>query len=549
VRIGAGGALDAAGVVAAVRDDHGQRGGVGGLRNVQPGRAPRGVRPGRFVSEQFIILKGAFSMLTYQVSTNPYFGTYTLAAGERRATVRVAETFLALSARALPANPAARAKVRERFAVQAAQAEYALLTRALEDVLGRVARAGKDPAAFGVQLRVCARLVAQGLGGGDAPAELAQPQRAVQALLAKLGAVQVTLAPQPQKMLCERHDDGRGNEKLRWYAARVGDTEYDPAGGSREPAAVKSLGEQARSYRCTPQANVVWKQMRQGGLPAAACRLTDYEIRFTTSESFDPEGRTHRRGKYEIATRDGRTSETVQLYFGYRRTRAEAEYDTAIAALKDLHGRLAAAGATSARFSLAVRCDSALVAAQIAARAWTATSGALVQRHAELAELLRFRSVSGVAMARRAVFSVATAEVASGAPELEAEPAAAACRLPAAEFLVTFAAAGRGKQRHGAYVVRAASGETVAEDTLLLEGVTQGQAEYDTAIAAMQALALRVAQQDLAPADVALRVQGPELIAGQLGGGRWQARYGERYQRVAELAASYGRVVAERGEG
>jgi hypothetical protein len=50
--------------------------------------------------------------------------------------------------------------------------------------------------------------------------------------------------------------------------------------------------------------------------------------------------------------------------------------------------------------------------------------------------------------------------------------------------------------------------------------VTQGEAECDTAIAAMQALAQRLAQQDLAPADVALRVQGSALVAGQLGGGR-----------------------------
>src|SRR5687768_7816226 len=103
-------------------------------------------------------------MLTYKLFTNPFYGMYTIKAGERSVTVRAAEV---LTTPELPADADLRAKVRQNFTVQAAQAEYKLLALALEDVLGRLAKAGKAAQTFGVSVRVCVELVTRQLEGAD----------------------------------------------------------------------------------------------------------------------------------------------------------------------------------------------------------------------------------------------------------------------------------------------------------------------------------------------------------------------------------------------
>ena len=67
-------------------------------------------------------------------------------------------------------------------------------------------------------------------------------------------------------------------------------------------------------------------------------------------------------GSYVLCTRDGR-KETIRLDLGTA-TNNEAEYQTLIAAVKDLVGRIQRAGKSPSGFSLLVHTDSQLMVGQ-----------------------------------------------------------------------------------------------------------------------------------------------------------------------------------------
>jgi len=68
-------------------------------------------------------------------------------------------------------------------------------------------------------------------------------------------------------------------------------------------------------------------------------------------------------GSYVLSTRDGR-KETIRLDLGTA-TNNEAEYQTLIAALTDLSGRIHRAGKTPSAYSLLVHTDSQLMVGQL----------------------------------------------------------------------------------------------------------------------------------------------------------------------------------------
>ena len=68
-------------------------------------------------------------------------------------------------------------------------------------------------------------------------------------------------------------------------------------------------------------------------------------------------------GSYVLSTRDGQ-KEIVRLNLGTA-TNNEAEYQTLIAALKDLTGRIQRAGKSASQYSLLVHTDSQLVVGQL----------------------------------------------------------------------------------------------------------------------------------------------------------------------------------------
>ena len=69
-------------------------------------------------------------------------------------------------------------------------------------------------------------------------------------------------------------------------------------------------------------------------------------------------------GSYVLSTRDGR-KETIRLDLGTA-TNNEAEYQTLIAALKDLSDRIQRAGKSPSGYSLLVHTDSQLMVGQLA---------------------------------------------------------------------------------------------------------------------------------------------------------------------------------------
>ena len=68
-------------------------------------------------------------------------------------------------------------------------------------------------------------------------------------------------------------------------------------------------------------------------------------------------------GSYVLSTRDGR-KETIRLDLGTA-TNNEAEYQTLIAALKDLSGRIQRAGKAPSGYSLLLHTDSQLMVGQL----------------------------------------------------------------------------------------------------------------------------------------------------------------------------------------
>jgi ribonuclease HI len=98
-------------------------------------------------------------------------------------------------------------------------------------------------------------------------------------------------------------------------------------------------------------------------------------------------------GSYVITrVRDG-AKRLERLTLGEDYTNNEAEYDTLIAALRDLIGRIENAGRRPEEFSLEIRGDSALVINQLQRR-WRAREPRMAERRDRCLQLLqRFRSV------------------------------------------------------------------------------------------------------------------------------------------------------------
>ena len=99
-------------------------------------------------------------------------------------------------------------------------------------------------------------------------------------------------------------------------------------------------------------------------------------------------------GSYAITRlQDGaRRLERLDLGEGY--TNNEAEYDTLIAALEDLIGRIEKAGRRPEEFSIEIRGDSALVINQVSGR-WKAKEPRMEERRDRCRELLaRFKAVT-----------------------------------------------------------------------------------------------------------------------------------------------------------
>jgi ribonuclease HI len=98
-------------------------------------------------------------------------------------------------------------------------------------------------------------------------------------------------------------------------------------------------------------------------------------------------------GSYVITrVRDG-AQRLERLTFGDGYTNNEAEYDTLIAALQELLGRIEKAGRQPAEFSLEVRGDSALVIKQLQG-GWKAREPRMAERRDRCLQLLRrFKAV------------------------------------------------------------------------------------------------------------------------------------------------------------
>lgn len=96
-------------------------------------------------------------------------------------------------------------------------------------------------------------------------------------------------------------------------------------------------------------------------------------------------------GSYALIRRDGK-SQVVRLDLGEEMTNNEAEYDTLIAGLEDLIGRIERAGRNPAEFTVEVRGDSKLVLNQVQGT-WKAKEPRLRERRNRVRNLLsRFRA-------------------------------------------------------------------------------------------------------------------------------------------------------------
>jgi ribonuclease HI len=97
-------------------------------------------------------------------------------------------------------------------------------------------------------------------------------------------------------------------------------------------------------------------------------------------------------GSYALLTRDGHKA-IQRLSLGEYVTNNEAEYDTLIAALRDLIGQIEASGRAPSAYTLEVRGDSALVLKQVGGE-WKARDARMRARRDQVCALLnRFKSV------------------------------------------------------------------------------------------------------------------------------------------------------------
>lgn len=119
--------------------------------------------------------------------------------------------------------------------------------------------------------------------------------------------------------------------------------------------------------------------------PAARRDGPDYLIVFDGGSRGNP-GQGY--GSYAITRLQDGASRLERLEFGGGYTNNEAEYDTLIAALKDLVHRIEEAGRQPNEFSLEIRGDSALVINQVQGR-WKAKEARMAERRDRTRELLR----------------------------------------------------------------------------------------------------------------------------------------------------------------
>jgi ribonuclease HI len=116
--------------------------------------------------------------------------------------------------------------------------------------------------------------------------------------------------------------------------------------------------------------------------------MSDYVIVFDGGSLGNP-GAGY--GSYALMTRGGQKN-VRRLDFGDNVTNNEAEYDTLIAALRDLIGRIEAAGHDPQAYTLEVRGDSSLVLKQVEGE-WKARDERMRARRNQARELLdRFKS-------------------------------------------------------------------------------------------------------------------------------------------------------------
>jgi ribonuclease HI len=126
-------------------------------------------------------------------------------------------------------------------------------------------------------------------------------------------------------------------------------------------------------------------------MPAAGPRPADYVLTFDGGSKGNP-GLGY--GSYAIVrTQDG-ARRIERLEFGDDYTNNEAEYDTLIAGLRDLIGRIEEAGRNPQEFAIEVRGDSALVIHQLEGK-WKVKEARMRGRRDECFRLLRrFGSVA-----------------------------------------------------------------------------------------------------------------------------------------------------------
>jgi len=130
--------------------------------------------------------------------------------------------------------------------------------------------------------------------------------------------------------------------------------------------------------------------------------VTDYVIIFDGGSLGNP-GPGY--GSYALLTHTGQQV-IRRLDLGDRLTNNEAEYDTLIAALRDLIARIEAAQRSPAAYTLEVRGDSTLVLKQVGGE-WQARDERMRARRNQVRELLdRFKAANLTLQPRTAILQV-----------------------------------------------------------------------------------------------------------------------------------------------
>lgn len=120
-------------------------------------------------------------------------------------------------------------------------------------------------------------------------------------------------------------------------------------------------------------------------MPTQPPRAADYVLTFDGGSKGNP-GRGY--GSYAITRVQDGARRIERLEFGDDYTNNEAEYDTLIAGLRDLLGRIEEAGRRPQEFAVEVRGDSALVIHQLEGK-WKVKEPRMRERRDECFRLLR----------------------------------------------------------------------------------------------------------------------------------------------------------------